>query len=39
MAAPIVGISKLERFEETVAALEIELSEEEIKFLEDPYQP
>ncbi|KAJ5012084.1 hypothetical protein K4K57_004745 [Colletotrichum sp. SAR 10_99] len=39
VAAPIVGVSKIERFEETIAALEIELSEEEIKFLEEPYQP
>ncbi|KAI8261390.1 hypothetical protein K4K56_006122 [Colletotrichum sp. SAR 10_98] len=39
VAAPIVGVSKIERFEETLAALEIELSEEEIKFLEEPYQP
>ncbi|KAI8162558.1 hypothetical protein K4K49_000709 [Colletotrichum sp. SAR 10_70] len=38
VAAPIVGVSKIERFEETLAALEIELSEEEIKFLEEPYQ-
>ncbi|KAL3295507.1 aryl-alcohol dehydrogenase [Colletotrichum asianum] len=39
VAAPIVGVSKIERFEETLAALEIELSEEEIKFLEESYQP
>ncbi|OHF04023.1 alcohol dehydrogenase [Colletotrichum orchidophilum] len=39
VAAPIVGVSKIERFEETLAALDIELSEEEIKFLEEPYQP
>ncbi|KAJ0109753.1 ryl-alcohol dehydrogenase [Diaporthe amygdali] len=39
VAAPIVGVSKIERFEETLAALEIELSEDEIKFLEEPYQP
>ncbi|KAH0421474.1 hypothetical protein CcaCcLH18_13413 [Colletotrichum camelliae] len=39
VAAPIVGISKIEPFEETLAALEIELSEEDIKFLEEPYQP
>ncbi|KAF5502080.1 putative aryl-alcohol dehydrogenase [Colletotrichum aenigma] len=39
VAAPIVGVSKIERFEETLAALEIELSDEEINFLEEPYQP
>ncbi|KAK2599470.1 hypothetical protein N8I77_011223 [Diaporthe amygdali] len=39
VAAPIVGVSKIERFEETLAALEIKLSENEINFLEEPYQP
>lgn len=39
VAAPIVGVSKIERFEETLAALDIKLSEDEIKFLEEPYQP
>ncbi|KAF7555696.1 hypothetical protein G7Z17_g2007 [Cylindrodendrum hubeiense] len=39
VAAPVVGISKIERFEETIAALEIELSDDEMKFLEEPYQP
>ncbi|KAJ0331993.1 hypothetical protein COL922a_011605 [Colletotrichum nupharicola] len=39
VAAPIVGVSKIERFEETLAALEIELSDEEINFHEEPYQP
>ncbi|KAJ5717569.1 alcohol dehydrogenase [Penicillium malachiteum] len=39
VAAPIVGCSKIERIEETIAALDVELSEEEIKYLEEPYQP
>ncbi|KAL4791479.1 Aldo/keto reductase [Aspergillus venezuelensis] len=39
VAAPIVGISKIERFEDTIAALDVELTEEEIKYLEEPYQP
>lgn len=29
----------MERFDKTIAALDIELSEEEMKFLEEPYQP
>jgi diketogulonate reductase-like aldo/keto reductase len=29
----------MSRFEETIAALDVELSEEEIKYLEEPYQP
>ncbi|KAL2838644.1 Aldo/keto reductase [Aspergillus pseudoustus] len=39
VAAPIVGVSNMGRFEETIAALDVELSEEEIKYLEEPYQP
>ncbi|KAL6360898.1 hypothetical protein LRP88_04358 [Fusarium phalaenopsidis] len=39
VAAPIVGISKIERFEDTMAALDVELSDEEMRFLEEPYQP
>ncbi|KAJ5379861.1 uncharacterized protein N7496_002289 [Penicillium cataractarum] len=39
VAAPIVGCSKIERIEETLAALNVKLSEEEIKYLEEPYQP
>ncbi|KAM0561256.1 hypothetical protein ACHAPJ_003134 [Fusarium lateritium] len=39
VAAAIVGISKMERFEDTLAALDVELSEEELTFLEEPYQP
>lgn len=39
VAAPIVGCSKIERIEETMAALDVELSNEEIKYLEEPYQP
>ena len=39
VAAPIVGISKIERFEETLAALDVILSDDEMKYLEEPYQP
>jgi aryl-alcohol dehydrogenase (NADP+) len=39
VTAPIVGASKMPHLEEAVAALEIELSEEERQFLEAPYQP
>lgn len=37
--APIVGCSKPERVDDVVAALEIKLSDEELEFLEEPYQP
>jgi 1-deoxyxylulose-5-phosphate synthase len=39
ITAPIIGASKMKHLEEAVAALEIELSGEEIARLEEPYQP
>ncbi|KAL2434027.1 Versiconal hemiacetal acetate reductase [Exophiala dermatitidis] len=36
---PIVGLNKKERIDEAVEACKIKLSEEDIKFLEEPYQP
>jgi aryl-alcohol dehydrogenase (NADP+) len=39
VTAPIVGASKLSHLEEAVKAVEIKLSEEEIKLLEEPYEP
>jgi aryl-alcohol dehydrogenase-like predicted oxidoreductase len=39
ITAPIIGASKMDHLEEAVQALEIELSEEEMAFLEEPYQP
>jgi aryl-alcohol dehydrogenase (NADP+) len=39
ISAPIIGSSKLEHLDQAIAALEIKLSEEEIKRLEELYQP
>ena len=39
ITAPIVGASKMFQLEEAVVALELTLSEEESRFLEEPYQP
>ncbi len=39
IAAPVVGASKMQHLEEAVAAVEIDLTEEEIALLEEPYQP
>jgi aryl-alcohol dehydrogenase (NADP+) len=39
IAAPIIGATKLEHLEQSIAALEIDLSEDEVKSLEEPYQP
>jgi aryl-alcohol dehydrogenase (NADP+) len=37
--APIIGATKIEHLDQAVAALDIELSEAEIKQLEEPYKP
>ena len=39
VTAPIIGASKLEHLDQSIAALEIKLAPEEIKRLEEPYQP
>ena len=39
IAAPIIGSSKIEHLDQAIAALEIKLSEEEVKHLEEAYQP
>lgn len=39
VTAPIVGASRMEHLEDAVAALEVRLSEEERKELEEPYRP
>jgi len=38
ITAPIIGASKLEHLEQSLAALEIKLTQDEIKGLEEPYQ-
>jgi 1-deoxyxylulose-5-phosphate synthase len=39
VVSPIVGISKLAQLEELVAALDVKLSADEVKRLEEPYRP
>ncbi len=39
VTAPIIGSSKLEHLDQSIAALEIQLTPEEIASLEQPYQP
>jgi len=39
VTAPIIGASKMHQLEEAVAALEIGLTDEECRFLEELYQP
>jgi aryl-alcohol dehydrogenase-like predicted oxidoreductase len=37
--APIIGASKMDQLEQAVAALDIELRQEDCAYLEEPYQP
>ncbi|KAF9887981.1 hypothetical protein FE257_009370 [Aspergillus nanangensis] len=39
MENPILGLSSKERIDEAVAAIKVKLTEEEIKYLEEPYLP
>jgi aryl-alcohol dehydrogenase-like predicted oxidoreductase len=39
ITAPIVGATKMNHLEDAVAAVSIKLSDEEIRRLEEPYQP
>jgi len=39
VAAPIVGATKIEHLESAVRALDVELSEEHIRAVEEPYEP
>ena len=37
--SPIIGATKMEHLDQAIAALDIKLSEEEVKRLEEPYKP
>ena len=39
ISSPIIGATKMEHLEQAIAALEIKLSDDEMKRLEEPYQP
>jgi len=39
ITAPIVGASKMQHLEDAIAAAEIKLTDDEVKYLEAPYQP
>ena len=39
IASPIIGASKLDHLDQAIAALEIKLTDEEVKRLEETYQP
>ncbi|KAL9641448.1 hypothetical protein ABK040_013373 [Willaertia magna] len=39
VSSPVIGVTKIENVDNNVKALEIELTPEEIKYLEEPYLP
>lgn len=39
ITAPIIGATKMDHLEQAIAALDIKLSDDEVKRLEEPYQP
>ncbi|KAF4611802.1 hypothetical protein D9613_003719 [Agrocybe pediades] len=39
VTAPIVGTTSLKNLEDTIKGLEVKLTEEEVKYLEEPYTP
>lgn len=39
VASPIIGATKLDHLDQAIAALDLKLSDEEIKQLEEPYKP
>ena len=39
VTAPIIGATKMDHLDQAIAALDIELSEDEVKQLEEPYRP
>jgi aryl-alcohol dehydrogenase (NADP+) len=39
VTAPIIGATKMEHLDQAIAALDIQLSEAEIRQLEEPYSP
>ena len=39
VTAPIIGATKMTHLEQAMAAVEIELDEDELSYLEEPYVP
>ena len=39
ITAPIVGASKMNHLEDAIAAAQIKLTAEEVKYLDEPYKP
>lgn len=39
VSAPIIGSTSLKNLEDIVGAVDVKLTEEEMKYLEEPYKP
>jgi aryl-alcohol dehydrogenase-like predicted oxidoreductase len=39
VTAPIVGASKIDHLEDAVEAVEVDLSDSDVEYLEEPYEP
>jgi aryl-alcohol dehydrogenase (NADP+) len=39
VTAPIVGVTRIEQFDDLIAALDVQLTDEEARLVEEPYQP
>jgi len=39
VSAPIIGTTSLEKLKDLIASLDVKLSEEDVKYLEEPYKP
>ncbi|KAL9536524.1 hypothetical protein MBANPS3_012593 [Mucor bainieri] len=39
VSSPIVGVSRIEQLQDLIRSLDVKLTEEDVKYLEEPYQP
>jgi len=39
VTAPIIGTTSLDKLKDLISAIDLKLSEEEVKYLEEPYKP
>jgi len=39
VTAPIIGTTSLDKLKDSISAIDLKLSEEEVKYLEEPYKP
>ncbi|CAO3614213.1 unnamed protein product [Mucor fragilis] len=39
VSSPIVGVSRIEQLKDLIRSLDVKLTQEDVKYLEEPYQP